>query len=115
MKTLLHLEENPQPKGKEMSLPFDASQEEVQTALNLGAVYEAVDVESVYSFSGQTFCPMTNWKTTDKKGKKQNMNLHGISQQRWAQHRPERHAFDSFIYLLLLRCSQIPYFYLATS
>lgn len=52
MKTLLHLEENLQPKGKEMCLPFDASQEEVQTALNLGAVYEAVDVESVYSFSG---------------------------------------------------------------
>lgn len=51
MKTLLHLEENLQPKGKEMCLPCDASQEEVQTALNLGAVYETVDVESVYSFS----------------------------------------------------------------
>lgn len=52
MRTLLHLEENLQPKGKEMCLPYDASQEEVQTSLNLGAVYETVDVESVYSLSG---------------------------------------------------------------
>lgn len=51
MKTLLHLQDHPGPKGKEMCLPADAGQEEVQTALNLGAVYEAVDVESVYSLS----------------------------------------------------------------
>lgn len=52
-----------------MSLPVDARQEEVQTALNLGTVYETVDVASVYSLSAETPCPETSWETTEKKGK----------------------------------------------
>lgn len=74
MKTLLHLEKNLQPLGKEMCLPVDASQEEVQTALNLGAVYETVDVESIYSLSGWTSSPMTSWEPADEKGRKKTKN-----------------------------------------
>lgn len=55
-------------RAKEMSLPVDARQEEVQTALNLGTVYETVDVASVYSLSAETPSPETSWETTEKKG-----------------------------------------------
>lgn len=66
-----------------MSLPVDARKEEMQTALNLGTVYETVDVESVYCLSAETPCPKTSWENDRKEGgKKENMNLHGISQQR---------------------------------
>lgn len=53
-----------------MTLPVDARQEEVQTALNLGTVYETVNVVSIYSLSAETPCPETSWETTKKKGKK---------------------------------------------
>lgn len=64
-------ENTSRPTGvKEKGLPIDAGQQEVQTALNLGAVYEAVDVERVYGLSGWTPGPVTRWGTTDKKGGK---------------------------------------------
>lgn len=55
--------------SQEMPLPFDASHQEVQTALNLGAVYKTVDVQSIYSLPGCTSCPVTSWGTMDKKEK----------------------------------------------
>lgn len=42
----------------ESFLPFDPSDQEVQTALDLGAVYEAVNVKSIDRLSGWTSCAM---------------------------------------------------------
>lgn len=43
-------------------LPFDSGHQEVQTALDLSAVYETVNVKSINGLSGWTSCAMASWK-----------------------------------------------------
>ncbi len=45
---------------RESHLPCDPSHQEVQTALDLSAVYETVDVESINSLSGRTSCAVAS-------------------------------------------------------
>lgn len=105
-----------------MCLPFDPDHKEMQTALNLGAVDEAVDVKSVYSLPVWTSCPMTSWAATDKKQKKTPQNVNMESTVRDGEHTrpsgPTEACFlfiGSLIILLLLRFSQMPYLYQVTS
>lgn len=52
-----------------IGLPFDPSHQEVQTALNLGAVYETVNVVSINGLFFLTPCTMACWEN-DKEEQK---------------------------------------------
>lgn len=50
----------------------------MQASLDLGAVYETVDVESVHGLSGWASCPVTSWAKTEKKEINKSQNQPGI-------------------------------------
>lgn len=49
-----------------MSLPFNPGHQEVQTALDRSAVYETVDVKSIYCLSGGTSCALASWEEDEE-------------------------------------------------
>lgn len=50
-------------------LPFNPSHQEVETALNLSAVYETIDVKSIDRLSFRTSCAVASWEEEKEKDK----------------------------------------------
>jgi len=61
-----------------MNLPFDPSHQEMQTALDLRAVYKTVDVESIYCLSsGPFFCALASWEG-DEEQEEEEEHIHSV-------------------------------------
>lgn len=56
-------------------LPFDPSHQEVETALNLSAVYETVNVKSINRLSGRTSCAVASWEDDGEEEEEKDRNI----------------------------------------